>query len=132
MCEKSFMSDYFLQNHIQRRHPEAVRGQESSVKVGEMEKEITELKERLHSTELSLERAKSESFFKDQMEILRTTTLQGNVSEGQIHNSFQEKLLLQMNDLQAKYAESQVALAEALRSQKGFIGLFLNQSEDLE
>ena len=79
MCEKSFMSDYFLQNHIQRRHPDYVtnvyhsqhqmHGNQSSSltqsKVMDLEKEITHLKERLNSTELSLEKAtRSESFMK--------------------------------------------------------------------
>ena len=54
------MSDYFLQQHIQRRHPDAQLGgakggvDETSGKAEEMEKEMADLKQRLQSTELSL------------------------------------------------------------------------------
>ena len=60
ICEKSFMSDYFLQQHTQRRHPEALKpsprleGDTHSDRVGELERELTTLKERLNNTELSL------------------------------------------------------------------------------
>ncbi|XP_075248866.1 uncharacterized protein LOC142341640 isoform X3 [Convolutriloba macropyga] len=125
MCEKSFMSDYFLQQHIQRRHPDALPGgvkggvDETSGKVEEMEKEMADLKQRLQSTELSLERAKNESYLRDQIELLKTTTL-GNISEGQIPrnivnpvgqvaeqpNAIQEQILQQLNDLQLKHEEA--------------------------
>ncbi|XP_063726459.1 cilium assembly protein DZIP1L-like isoform X1 [Symsagittifera roscoffensis] len=128
ICEKSFMSDYFLQQHTQRRHPEALKpsprleGDTHSDRVGELERELTTLKERLNNTELSLERARNDSFLKEQIELLKTTTL-ANISEGQVlkngHqgggqqevSSFQEKILLQLSELQTKYAEAQVALA---------------------
>ena len=67
MCEKSFMSDYFLQQHVQRRHPDALPSplpktgaaatgdsESSSGKVEEMEKEMEQLKQRLQNTEMSL------------------------------------------------------------------------------
>ena len=68
------------------------------------------------------ERARNDSFLKEQIELLKTTTL-ANISEGQVlkngHqgggqqevSSFQEKILLQLSELQTKYAEAQVALA---------------------
>ncbi|NXM72459.1 DZIP1 protein, partial [Serilophus lunatus] len=55
-CEKAFMTYYFLQSHIQRRHPgESEIEQKRKARTEKMQDEIEKLKEELQLTKLQLE-----------------------------------------------------------------------------
>ncbi|KAM4795973.1 cilium assembly protein DZIP1 [Rhinophrynus dorsalis] len=54
-CDKAFMNNSFLQNHIQRRHPEAASHEKSKLQTSEkLQQEISQLKEELKLTKCQL------------------------------------------------------------------------------